>query len=148
MLFVDAICQQYFILILRKNQHFLSQIQSFLFSFLQSNQNYAMQHESPRKFFLEVIHSSKNHCGPLRKNTHSEQAQKKITQPRPAKKHQELVHMPHQFIYNIATLEQLLYTFYTLFLCSHMKCTALLPVQTKKINIRSEKRTKVTHRNI
>ena len=38
MFFADAICQQYFIPILRKFQHFLSQIQSFMFSFMQSNQ--------------------------------------------------------------------------------------------------------------
>ena len=34
MFFVDAICQQYFIPILRKFHHFLSQIQSFMFSFM------------------------------------------------------------------------------------------------------------------
>ena len=39
MFFVDAICQQYFIPILQKNQHFLSHIQSFMFSFMLSNQN-------------------------------------------------------------------------------------------------------------
>ena len=37
---------------------------------------------------------------------------------------------------------------YTLFLCSHIKYTALLPVQTKTINIRRERRTELTHRNI
>ena len=40
MFFVDAIRQQYFIPIIRKLQHFLSQIQSFMFSFMQSNQNF------------------------------------------------------------------------------------------------------------
>ena len=42
MFFVNAICQKYFIPTLPKFQHFLSQVQSFLFSFmqtLQSNQN-------------------------------------------------------------------------------------------------------------
>ena len=40
MFFVDAICQQYFIPILQKIQHFLSHKQSFMFSFMQSNQNF------------------------------------------------------------------------------------------------------------
>ena len=40
MFFVDAICQQYFIPILRKFQHFPSHKQSFMFSFMYSNQQF------------------------------------------------------------------------------------------------------------
>ena len=54
-----------------------------------------MQHESPKKNIVEVIYSSRNHCGPLKKNTHPGQAEKKITQTGQAKKRQESVHMPH-----------------------------------------------------
>ena len=39
-MFVDAISQQCFIPILRKFQHFLSRIPSFMFSYKQSNQNF------------------------------------------------------------------------------------------------------------
>ena len=46
MFFVDAICQQYFVLIFRKFQHFLSQKQSFMFSFMQNNQNFIIREHS------------------------------------------------------------------------------------------------------
>ena len=46
MFFVDTICQQYFIPILQNFQHFLSQIQRSMFSFMQNKQTFIVGKQS------------------------------------------------------------------------------------------------------
>ena len=50
-----------------------------------------------KKKQVEVIHSSGNHCGQLKKISHSGPAEKKITQNGQAKKSEETVHMPRAY---------------------------------------------------